>query len=155
LVLGLGLWCVLQGWPDDRKAVRKHLEKAAHLVSLHQPESALTRLVVAGKLVQMCTSDAAFNLSTLGFGFGSIQGRDQLREAILASRALLSRLEIRLYDYQIEISPDHRQAQVRATAIADVNSDKNAAVQELLFQLNREPEGWRIADVRTVKALGR
>jgi hypothetical protein len=148
-------WFIIAFWPNDQKAVRRHLEKAAHWASFNRTESALARVSVAGKLAAMCTADVAFNLSGLSSDIGSIHGRDQLREVIIATRSVLTSLTVRLYDLQIQITPDRTHSTVLLTAIADVNGERNANVQELRFSLEREPDGWRIAQIETVKALGR
>lgn len=138
-------------WPNDRKAVRQHLEKAARLACLNPGESALSRLAAANKLALMCSPDITIGLQNAGYNLSGIQGRDQLRETIIAARAMIGRLDIRLYDYQIQIAPNRLQAEVLVTAIVEVDNETNA--QPLRFILNRETDGWRIARVESIAPL--
>jgi hypothetical protein len=149
------VWLGFNLFPGDHTIIRKRLQSIARLASMPGPESALARLSAANKLTAFFKPNVVINLQSLSAELESIQGADQLREIVVLARSNLQQLQIQFLDMQIEIDPAGQAASVLLTALADVNNEKQAVVQELRFRLERVDRQWFVAQVETVKALGR
>jgi hypothetical protein len=64
-------------------------------------------------------------------------------------------LRIEFLDVQVELDPDRESAAVHLTAVADINGEKRASIQELKFSLQKIAGDWFITRVDTIKTLGR
>jgi len=132
--------------------IRKQLSTLEELVSFEAGEGDLSALASVRRLGGLFSEEAEVTLS----GFGErrrLQGRTELQQAAMAARSQAGRLQASLHDLEIRLSEDERSAAVRATGRAKVGGDERAAVQELVFEFEKGPDGWLIISVENVQAL--
>jgi len=130
-------------FPSDATLIRRKLDKMAQLTSFSNSESAIARLAVVNRLSAFFQSELVIRLDNVNPDYGSIEGRDQLRQVLAAVRTHLQRLRVEFL------------ATAWLTALADVNQEQNAVVQQLRIRLTKTEGEWLIAEIQTIRALGR
>ncbi|HOW67525.1 MAG TPA: hypothetical protein P5186_07695 [Candidatus Paceibacterota bacterium] len=142
-------------FPSDATLIRRKLDKMAQLTSFSNSESAIARLAVVNRLSAFFQSELVIRLDNVNPDYGSIEGRDQLRQVLAAVRTHLQRLRVEFLDYRIEVADNRQSATAWLTALADVNQEQNAVVQQLRIRLTKTEGEWLIAEIQTIRALGR
>ena len=154
LLVALGIWAWRTVFPGDETRIRKLLAQVADTACLKSTEGQLSRLLAAGRLADFFAPDAVVNIDVAGLNEKVIQGRAELQQMIAAARVNLQSAEIRFPDVQLTIEPDHLSAEAHVAAVADVNGEKNAVIQELKFRFQKIDGKWKINQVNTVKTFG-
>ena len=155
LALVAGFWLYQRLFPRDEDVIRRELQQLAATASVRPGDSTLIRLGGSNKLVQSVTADVVLNLSDTGTYFSSIQGRDQLRETLMAARASVQQVEIEFVDVTVGVAPDRLSANALLTVIVHLNGERNSNVMEVRMDLSKVEGDWLISRVETVKPLRR
>lgn len=153
-VLALGVWIFRILFPGDEKLIRKLLVEAAETAAIKPNENPLFKLAGANKLVGFFSSDAVLKVEVSGVDVRSINGRDDLRQAVTAARATLQEAKIQLHQIHVNVDPDRQSASAQFIVTAYLNGGSDPMVQELKLQLRKIDSHWKIAQVETVKTLG-
>jgi len=153
-VLALGVWIFRILFPGDEKLIRKMLAEAAETAGIKVNENPLFKLAAAKKLVGFFSPDAVLKLDVSGMDARSINGRDDLLQAVAAALASLQEARIQLREIHVNVDPDKQSATAQLVATAYLNGGSDPLVQELKLQLRKIDGHWKIARVETVKTLG-
>jgi hypothetical protein len=148
-------WVYQKLFPPEETVIRKRLAALAQAASLRADQSPLMRLAGADKLRGFFTTDVDISLAGTGAEWARIRGRDQLMELVKASRVNVKQLEIQFLDEQVSVAEDRLTANVHLTAIAHVNGERNAYVQELKFHLRKTGGEWAVSKIELVETLRR
>jgi hypothetical protein len=81
---GAGFWAYRVLFPSPEKVIRKQLLELARSASYDSNESALARLANGQKVAGFFTSDAEIRFDAPGRGQQSLDGRDEILQAIMA-----------------------------------------------------------------------
>ncbi|MCL5096380.1 MAG: hypothetical protein M1608_02350 [Candidatus Omnitrophica bacterium] len=151
LLLAYGLW---QKWfSSDESIIRRQLRQLAADASFPPDEGLLARLGRANRLIGFFSHDVTLHLTGVPMEIAEINGRAQLRQAILSAQAGLHQTRVRFPDIQIDLNQNHESALVDLTVLADVDAEKDAVVQELNFVLRKVDGKWLIKDVESIETL--
>lgn len=132
--------------------IRKQLAELEDLVSYEAGEGNLDALTKVKRLGGLFTEEVAINLT--GFaGARKVEGRKQVQQAAMAARSQVGSLRASLHDINVEVAEDQTSATAEATGRAKVARERSSAVQDFVFTFEKTPEGWLIAEVKTVQAL--
>ncbi len=153
-VLAFGVWLFRILFPGDEKLIRKLLAGAAETAAIKPNENPLFRLAGANKLVGFFSPDAVLKVDVPGVDVRSINGRDDLLQAVTAARASLQEARILLREIHVNVDPDKQSATAQLVATAYLNGGSDPMVQELKLQLRKIDGHWKITQVETVKTLG-
>ena len=153
-VLALGFWILQILFPGDEKRIRKMLAEAAQTAGIKANENPLFKLAAAKKLVGFFSPDAVLKLDVSGVDARSINGRDDLLQAVAAALASLQEARIQLREIHVNVGPDKQSATAQLVATAYLNGGSDPMVQELKLQLRKIDGHWKITQVETVKTLG-
>lgn len=154
LALG-GFWLHHALFPGDVDRIRRLLREAAKTAAVEAGETSFARMVRANKLAYFFTPDVVINLEGVRADLVNIEGRDQLLEVILSARANLRQLRLELLGISVEVNPGATNAEAYTTAIAEVDGEKDAILQELRIALRKTGRQWLMAGVNTIHTLGR
>ena len=152
--LALGFWILQILFPGDEKRIRKMLADAAQTAGIKPNENPLFKLAAAKKLVGFFSTDAVLKLDVSGVDVRSINGREDLLQAVTAARASLQEARIQLREIHVNVDLDKQSATAQLVATAYLNGGSDPMLQELKLQLNKIDGKWKIARVDTVKTLG-
>ena len=155
VVLLLAFWLYPILFPSDEERIRRVLNDMAKAAEVHANEAPLARLGKANKLAGFFASDIEINLQGVPADWANILGRDQLREVILAGRAHLRQWRLELLGVSIRVDRNEPMAEAFTTAVAEINGEKNAVVQELRLTLKKTERRWLISRVDTISTLRR
>jgi len=153
-VLALGVWIFQMLFPGDEKRIRKMLAAVAETAAVKPNENPLFKLAGASKLVGFFGPDAVLKVEVPGVEVRSINGRDDLLQAVTAARASLQEARVQLHEIHVTLEPDRRSAAAQLVASAYINGGADPMVQELKMQLRKIDGKWKITEVETVKTLG-
>lgn len=132
--------------------IRKQLSELQELVSYAPDEGDLASLTKVKRLGELFTDDVAISLT--GFkGMGSVEGRKQVQQAAMTARAQAAGLEASLHDITVQVAEDEMSAMVEATGRAKVSGESSSIVQDFRFIFEKTPDGWLVAEAKTVQAL--
>lgn len=151
LAAGLGLWNFL--FPSPEKVIRKRLHEMAERVSFPANQSPLASLTAVQQICARVTSDVEIRVDVRGVGQGRLQGRDNLREALLAFRSSVNGAQVEFLDVNVSLAPDQQSAETYLTVKARTPRDPDPQFQELKLVLRKHDGDWLIAVVETVKTL--
>jgi hypothetical protein len=155
VAIGLIVLLMLRLFPSDETVIRRQLDKIAQLASFSAQESAIARMAVASRLCSFFRSELVIRLDNVNPEYGNIEGRDQLRQVLVAVRTQLNQLRVEFLDHKIHVEEDGLSATALLTALADVNRERNAIVHQLRIRLMKSDNQWLIAEIETLQALGR
>ena len=130
------------------------LADAAQTAGIKPNENPLFKLAAAKKLVGFFSTDAVLKLDVSGVDVRSINGREDLLQAVTAARASLQEARIQLREIHVNVDLDKQSATAQLVATAYLNGGSDPMLQELKLQLNKIDGKWKIARVDTVKTLG-
>jgi len=146
--LGFWLWTVF--FPSPEKIIQKRLAKLAREASFSPDESDLIKMADAQNLAAFFSSNAEVNITISGHGQQTINGRDEIRMAALASRQQTS-LDVKFPDIIVTVAPDKTSATAEVTVDATVSGEHDAIVQELKIDFQKTDGHWLINKVQTVQ----
>jgi len=156
LLVGVGaalaavwLWQVL--FPNNETQIRRLLDDVAESASLKANTHPLVRLGGANKLADFFTSDVVIDLEGASIPVRSMNGREELVQAVTAARASVQEVKVGFHDVQITVDPDGISAAAHLTALANVTGTTDPYVQETRMRLVKNADGWRISKVAPVK----
>jgi len=151
LALGFLAWRVF--FPSPERIIRKNLNAVARLASFAPNEGALAKLSNTQKLTGFCTGDVEIALDVSGRVRQTLNGRDELTQAIMGARSTLSALKVEFLDIGVVVGDDKESAVARLTAKADLPGEKIPEVQELKVTFQKVGRDWLIHRAETVKTL--
>ncbi|PYK96077.1 MAG: hypothetical protein DME19_20920, partial [Verrucomicrobia bacterium] len=117
-VLALGVWIFQMLFPGDEKRIRKMLAAVAETAAVKPNENPLFKLAGASKLVGFFSPDAVLKVEVPGVEVRSINGRDDLLQAVTAARASLQEARVQLHEIHVTLEPDRRSAAAQLVASA-------------------------------------
>lgn len=154
LLLGLGgIWLCRRFFPSDERVIRRTLARAAGAVSVRADQGAFDKLGAINRLLNLCSPDIEIVLNARGMGSHSIQGHDQLRDALAAVFGSGESIEVQLLEIGVEVSEDRFQATAQFIARARGGRGEDDIVQELRVRLKRMEGSWRIQRVEPLPSL--
>jgi hypothetical protein len=151
LVLAFLVWRVF--FPSPERIIRKNLNSVARLVSFAPNEGALAKLSNTQKLTGFCTGDVEVAIDVPGRVRQTLNGRDELMQAIMGARSTLSAMKVEFLDIGVTMGDDKESAVARLTAKADLPGEKIPEVQELKIIFQKVGRDWLIHRAETVKTL--
>jgi len=149
--LGFWLWTVL--FPGPEKIVLRKIASLAETASFGADAGNFTRASKVSNLIGFFSADAQIVVEISGAGRGSLNSRDEIREAAAGGFTRLKSLEVKFLDATATIGADRQGATVNCIAEIHINENKEAGVQELRFEFRKIEKDWRITRVETVKTL--
>ncbi len=151
VALGYWLWTVI--FPNPEKVIRKRLDKVATLVSFTGKEGNIAKIANIEQLTGYFAADIEIIVDTPAQSQHTLSGRDELRQAALGVRNMLSGLNVEFLDQTITFNADKTEATVSLTGRARVPGDRDLLVQELKFTLRKMDGDWLIVRIETVRTL--
>ena len=153
VLAALGIWGWRVWFPGPEQIIRKELNQLAQLASVAPHEAPLKKLATAQQLAAFFTKDTQISVDIPGRSTFTINGRDEVRDNALGSRALGSSFTVEFIDVNITVAPDRQTAVVRLTAKANIPGDTVPQVQELKLDFKQVDKDWLINRVETVRTL--
>jgi hypothetical protein len=149
--LGFWLWTVF--FPSPEKIIRDQMLKLARDVSFSQNEGNLSKFANAQSIAVFFSTNVQVNINVPGHEQQSFVGRDQITQAVLASRSVVNALDVKFPDVVVTLAPDKQSATADVTVDANVSGEKDAIVQEMKFTFEKVEGKWLIIKVETVRTL--
>ncbi len=153
LLLAAGVWLWHVFFPSPERVIRERLDKLAQAASIVANEPPLAQVMNAEKLVSFFTADAQISVETPGHSVGTLNGKDDLRQAALGARKALAWLTVEFVGINLSLSPDKTMATADLTAKAQFPAEKGFEVQELKFYWKKVEGDWLVSRVETVRPL--
>jgi hypothetical protein len=157
VLLGAAVAVVVWGWwtffPSPERVMRKRLLTLAQLASIAPNEAPLARLANSQKLVSLCLPEVELAVDVPGRSLSTINGRDDLLQAVVMARSTLSGLNVEFFDIEVTLDADRQSAVANLTAKAKVPGDRDFYIQELKFVFKKVGSQWFIRRIETVKTL--
>ena len=85
----------------------------------------------------------------------TIQGRKEFMERVQEVRFGVPAIQVDFEVTSVEISPEHRTADVLITLSAKIGVEQQQEYQEMKATLEKASEGWLIKRLETIKTYGR
>ena len=149
--LGVWLWTVL--FPNPEKIIRRQLGEVAKHASFTANEGNLARLASAQALPGYFATNVEVNISTRDGNRHDFVGREQIRQAALASRSEVSSLSVKFLDVDVAVASNKQSATADLTLDAGISGQQHAIVQEVKITLQKIGGQWLITRVDTVRTL--
>jgi ketosteroid isomerase-like protein len=149
VLAGVWLWRLL--FPSDEARIRQILRAVAETASVKANTHPLVRLGGANKLAGFFTRDVVVEVDGVPVQLHSINGREELIQAVTAARASVEEVKVEFLDVQVTVEPDGQTASAHLTALAHVTGSSDPYVQETRMRLVKTDEGWKISRVTPVR----
>jgi hypothetical protein len=148
-----GLWWWLS--PSDVRQIEKLVRTAAEAASWSPGTgSGLEKLAGANRLVGCCTEDVVVATEGMGPRARTLQGVEEVRQAVLAARTSGVGLSIGLDEISVEVTAERTTGVAQFLARIHAGEAKEPWLLEVRVQVRKTAEGWRIARVEPVKGFG-
>jgi hypothetical protein len=152
-VAALGFWLWTVFFPGPEKIIRSQLADLAGDVSFSPGENNLVKIAHAESVAGFFATNVEVNLSVPEHEQQSLIGRDEINQAVLASRQQLTSLDVKFPDINITVAPDKNSAVADITVDATISGESNALVQEVKFTFEKAQGQWLIGKVETVRVV--
>ncbi len=152
LVIGIG-WAAWAMWPNESRKIRKVIEQLAADASFSPRDGNLAKLASIEAVSSRLTADAELQVDTAGFPARTLNGRDEIREVVAASRAVEGGIQIQLFDIVVTLGPGENEAKAALTASAKSGGTELIAAQEFVFQLRKRDGRWLVHRIQAVRTL--
>src|SRR5579872_1722655 len=111
-----GFWAWQFLFPSPEHVIRKRLGELAAAASIAPNEGALAKLAKTQKLIGFFTSDVQITVDVPGRSLQTFNGRDEIQQAALGARGLLSTLKVQFLDVFVSVVSDKQSGQAHLTA---------------------------------------
>ena len=148
----VGYWAWGLFFPNPEKVIRKRLEALAKEVSFASNQGLMAQAWKATVLEGFFTPDVQVTINVPGTEH-SITGRNELMEASMGARRVVSSLKIDLPDIKVAVAPDKESAVVNLTARGKVPGQQEFYLQELRLRLIKVKRDWLVNEIITVRTL--
>jgi hypothetical protein len=152
-VIGLAIWGWRAWFPSPQNAIRARLRDVARTASFDPGEGIIPRGLKAQRLGEYLTPDVAISLDVRGFESHTLQGRDEVTQAVLGAMQRLRGLKIEFVDINVTVDPGSQAAVVNLTGKATITGERDLQVQEFNFKLKKIDRDWLIYRIDTVNTL--
>jgi hypothetical protein len=153
LAAALGFWLWTVFFPNPQTVIRKRLDKVATLISFTGKEGNIAKIANVQQLTGYFAPNIEITVDTPAQSKQTLTGREELTQAALGVRSMLSGLNVEFIDQTITLSADKTEATVSLTGKARVPGDRDLLVQELKFTLQKIDGDWLIVRIETVRTL--
>jgi len=153
LILGFLAWRWL--FPADEVVIRKVVGTAVAAASWEQGAGNLSRLAAANRLMGLCTPEIEILVETRGERSGRLQGRDDLRLAILRVRGQAAWLQVTVDDVEVAVSDSGEAATVLLAATVRGERALEPILQDYKLAMRKVDGEWLIDRVEPVRGFGR
>lgn len=149
--LGFWLWTIL--FPSPEKIVLKKISSLAATATFSADTGNIVRASKISNLISYFSTDAQIVVDVPGTASGTLNSRDEIREAAAGTFTRLKSLDVKFLDATPKVAADKQSAEVSCTAEIHIGESKDFGVQELRFQLKKIESDWLITRIETVKTL--
>jgi hypothetical protein len=153
LVLAIGWWLYTVLFPSPEIVIRKRLAKIAELASFDGKEGNIARIANVSQLVDYFALAVEVQVDAPMQAQHTFNGKDEIRQALLAVRSNLRGLDVQFIDPQIRVGESRSEAEVLLTAIAQIPGDRDQFPQELTIRFEKKERHWLITRIETVRTL--
>lgn len=153
LLAALAFWLWTVFFPSPEKVIRGNLEKLVRDVSFSADENNLVKMARAQNVGDFFASNVLVNITVPGHEQQALAGRDQIAQAVLASRQATTALNVTLPDINVTVAPDKNTATADVTVDATIGGQRDAIVQEVKFTFVHVDGHWLIDKVETVRTV--
>lgn len=151
VVLGFWLWTIL--FPSPEKIVLKKISSLAATATFNADTGNIVRAGKVSNLIGYFSTDAQIVVDIPGTAAGTLNSRDEIREAAAGTFTRFKSLDVKFLDATPKVAADKQSAEVNCTAEVHIGDSKDFGVQELHFQLKKIEGDWLITRIETVKTL--
>ncbi len=148
LIAGLGYWAWGVFFPSPEDQIKHALQDLAQTASFRPNEKSLARLGAITKVPTFFHTNAVVRISS-GRYSGSLEGKQQIREAVAGSRTVASSLRIELTDPKITLKGPS-QATVLVTATVYIDGDPTPQMQILRLQMVEGKRKWLVKELNPI-----
>jgi hypothetical protein len=152
-LVALGIWLFSVFFPSPERAIRARLAQLAKAASFTGTESPVAAVANAARVADFFLDDVEIRLDLPGRTTVAFDGREDIREKVLALRSMGAGLKFELLDINLAMASDKKSAEANLTFKGRIVGEKDLIVQELKLLLNKTDGTWRIKRVETVKTL--
>lgn len=139
--------------PGPEKVIRNRLLELAAAASFQSSATPLSNLANAQMIASFCSQNVEITVDLPGRQAGTVTGRDEVMQGLLASRQAVGSLSVDFYDITVHLSPDGDSATANLTVRARTTGDRDDYIQELRFTFQKTEGDWFITRIQTVKTL--
>lgn len=152
-LIALGVWGWQVFYPSPEHAIRSRLAELARAATISPNESALIKLAKAQKLASFFTVDTEIRIDLPGRFPQSLNGRDELMQAVAGARSAVKSLKVEFVDVSVTVESDSVSGSAHFTVKADVSGESTPQVEELEAQFRKLDGDWLIKHVENVQTL--
>lgn len=145
------LWTVF--FPSPEKIIRKRLLNMAGDVSFSRDQNNLVQLAHAQSVAGFFNTNVVLDLTLPGHTGQMNLDRDEITQAVMASRQQATEIDVKFPDINVTVAPDKNSATADVTLDGTVSGERDAILQELKFAFDKVDGHWLISRVETVRVL--
>ena len=153
VALGFWIWTLL--FPSPEKVIQNRLVKLAKLGSFGSNEGNIARVANIERMGTFFDEDIEVVIDVPGAEAHTFTRREELQQAAMQARSVLSGLQVEFPDIHITLAPDKHSAVADVTLKAKVSGQSDLIVQELSIAFKKVDRAWLISRIETVRTLQR
>lgn len=152
-LIGLGVWVWYVFFPGPERAIRARINKLAQIVSFEPGDGIVVRGYHAETAAGYFTTNAEISVDARGWKSISLNGRDEILQAMMTAARLWKGLKVEFTGIVITLDPDKQSARVNLTGKGTIPGERDFDVQEFNFYFQKVDGEWLINRVETVQTL--
>jgi len=148
---GVWLWRVL--FPGDEALIRGQLQELAEVATYPPNEAPLAKVTKATRLGGFFTVDVEIDIAPWSYRRVVINGRDELRQAAVGARNLVSWLTVGVEAVTVTLGPGEDQATANFTLVGRTSGNPDRQTQPMRVDFRQVDGEWLIRRAETVEYL--
>ncbi|MCS7090397.1 MAG: hypothetical protein RMN51_08845 [Verrucomicrobiota bacterium] len=142
-----------QLWPSPERVIRRELAHIEEGLTYPPNESPLNAWAEVNQVCARLAADVEVEVQAPGIGWRRLEGREEVRTALLHWRQRYNGAEVRFPDTRVVLAPDHISAAVYVMVQARLPGERDTIFQEFKLTFRKEGRHWRIGRVETLEPL--
>jgi len=154
-VLALLVFGFLHFFPTPEQQILSKVNQMARLASYEAGAGQLVHLAAVTRFVDEFLPEAVVQISSMGVGSRSMNGREEIRQVALAARQRVEAMSVDIVDPLIQLSDGENSAFVEATVKVIQLPARELIVMELRFSFTKKDHQWRVSRIASISSIQR
>ena len=151
LVVGVWLWG--RFFPNPEKVIRARLREISERASFPANQAPFAAFSDVQRLCALVSPDVTIQVNAPGAGPRSIEGREDLRQALGIWRSMVNGAKVEFPDIAVTVAPDKQSAEVMLTVKARVPTEPDSIYEEMKVAFRKLDGNWLLTHAETVRML--
>jgi hypothetical protein len=138
-------------FPSPEQAIQRRLKKLGALISADVAHSNIRKVTNANRIIGYFTPDVVIHTEGFTKAVESLNGSDELLQAIMAARSNTGRVSAQFYNMTVQVNDDTQSAIATMDVIVKISDSGEPMLGQVQVTLKKVERSWLISQVQPIK----